>query len=72
VRFEIKNCFFYFEKRSSLPQRQRCCCNFTSRRIDSWVNGQDQVMEVKFQQEIAADFHPFLENNYNIAPRPLS
>jgi hypothetical protein len=35
VRFEIKNIFFCFEKRSSLPQRWRCSCKFQSRSTGS-------------------------------------
>jgi hypothetical protein len=35
ARFENKNIFFYFEKRSSLLQRWRCSCKFKSRRIGS-------------------------------------
>jgi hypothetical protein len=33
VRFENKNIFSYFEKRSSLLQRWRCSCKFESRSI---------------------------------------
>jgi hypothetical protein len=32
-RFEYKNIFFYYEKRSSLLQRWRCSCKFWSLRI---------------------------------------
>jgi hypothetical protein len=34
--FENKKIFLYFEKRSSMPQRLRCSCEFKSRRIGSW------------------------------------
>jgi hypothetical protein len=37
VRFEIKENFFNFEKRSSLLQRSRGCCTFRSRTIGSEV-----------------------------------
>jgi hypothetical protein len=36
ARFDNKNIFFYFEKRSSLLQRWGCSCKFKSRRIGSW------------------------------------
>jgi hypothetical protein len=32
-----KTISFYCEKRSSLPQRWRCSCNFKSRRIGTWA-----------------------------------
>jgi hypothetical protein len=35
ARFENKNIFFFYEKRSSLLQRWRCSCKFKSRRIGS-------------------------------------
>jgi hypothetical protein len=35
ARFENKIVFFYFQKRTSLPQRWRCSCKLRSRRIGS-------------------------------------
>jgi hypothetical protein len=37
VRFENKNIFSGFEKRSILLQRRRCGCKFRSRRIESRI-----------------------------------
>jgi hypothetical protein len=37
TRFESKNIFFYYEKRSSPLQRWRCGCIFLIRRIGSWL-----------------------------------
>jgi hypothetical protein len=43
MRFDNKNVFFYFEKRSSLVQHWRCSCSckFRSRRIGSWMENRN-------------------------------